>query len=52
MKAARLYVLGVVGALVGVWAMAVVGCANEQQQKLTPIINVSSTQQDSYSLLL
>ena len=33
MKAARLYVLGVVGAVVGVWAMAVVGCANEQQQK-------------------
>ena len=33
MKAARLYVMGVVGALVGVWAMAVVGCANEQQQK-------------------
>jgi mono/diheme cytochrome c family protein len=33
MKAARLYVLGAMGALVGVWAMVAVGCANEQQQK-------------------
>ena len=33
MKAARRYVLGVVGALVGIWAMATLGCANEQQQK-------------------
>jgi mono/diheme cytochrome c family protein len=33
MKAARRYVLGVVGALVGIWAMVTLGCANEQQQK-------------------
>jgi len=33
MKAARLQVLGIVGGLVGVWAMLVGGCANEQQQK-------------------
>lgn len=33
MKAARLQVLGMVGGLVGVWAMVVGGCANEQQQK-------------------
>lgn len=33
MKAARLQVLGMVGGLVGVWAMAVGGCASEQQQK-------------------
>lgn len=33
MKAARRYVLGVVGGLVGIWAMATLGCANEQQQK-------------------
>ena len=33
MKAARLYVLGAVGGLVGVWAMVVGGCASEQQQK-------------------
>lgn len=33
MKAARRYLLGVVGALVGIWAMANLGCANEQQQK-------------------
>jgi mono/diheme cytochrome c family protein len=33
MKAARLYVLGAVGGLVGIWAMAVGGCASEQQQK-------------------
>ena len=33
MKAARLQVLGMVGGLVGVWAMMVGGCANEQQQK-------------------
>ena len=31
MKAARLYVMGVVGAVAGVWALvAVAGCANEQ----------------------
>ena len=33
MNAARLYVMGMVGALVAVWAMVAVGCANEQQQK-------------------
>jgi mono/diheme cytochrome c family protein len=33
MKAARLRILGVVGGLVGVWAMVVGGCASEQQQK-------------------
>jgi mono/diheme cytochrome c family protein len=33
MKAARLYVLGAVGGLVGVWAMVAGGCASEQQQK-------------------
>jgi len=33
MKAARLYVLGAVSGLVGVWAMVVGGCASEQQQK-------------------
>jgi len=33
MKAARRYVLGVVGGLIGIWAMAAMGCANEQQQK-------------------
>ncbi len=33
MKAARRYVLGVVGALVGIWSVATLGCANEQQQK-------------------
>ena len=34
MKAARLYVLGVVGAVVYVWAMVTVaGCANEQAAK-------------------
>jgi mono/diheme cytochrome c family protein len=33
MKAARLRIWGVVGGLVGVWAMVVGGCASEQQQK-------------------
>jgi mono/diheme cytochrome c family protein len=33
MKASRLRILGVVGGLVGVWAMVVGGCASEQQQK-------------------
>ena len=34
MKAARLYVMGIVGVVAAVWAMvAVAGCANEQQQK-------------------
>lgn len=33
MKAARLFVLGMVGGLVGVWAMVAGGCASEQQQK-------------------
>jgi len=33
MKAARLRILGVVGGLVGLWAMVVGGCASEQQQK-------------------
>ena len=34
MKAARLYVMGIVGVVAGVWALATVaGCANEQQQK-------------------
>lgn len=33
MKAARLQVLGLVGGLVGVWAMVAGGCASEQQQK-------------------
>ena len=33
MKAARLQVLGMVGGLVGVWAMVTGGCASEQQQK-------------------
>ncbi len=34
MKGARLYALGIVGALAYVWAMVTVaGCANEQQQK-------------------
>jgi mono/diheme cytochrome c family protein len=33
MKAARLQVAGVVAGLVGIWAMAAGGCANEQQQK-------------------
>ncbi len=33
MKAARLYVLGVLGVLIATWAMSAGGCANEQQQK-------------------
>ena len=34
MKAARLYALGIVGALVYVWAMVTVaGCANEQGER-------------------
>ncbi|MBU6434045.1 MAG: c-type cytochrome, partial [Nitrospirae bacterium] len=33
MKAARLQVLGMLGGLVGVWAMVAGGCASEQQQK-------------------
>ena len=33
MKASRLYVMGVLGVLIGVWAMSAGGCANEQQQK-------------------
>ncbi len=33
MKAARLFALGTVGGLIGVWAMVAGGCASEQQQK-------------------
>lgn len=33
MKAARLFALGTVGGLIGLWAMVAGGCANEQQQK-------------------
>ncbi|MDH4187116.1 MAG: c-type cytochrome [Nitrospira sp.] len=33
MKAARLFVLGTVGGLIGVWSMVAGGCASEQQQK-------------------
>lgn len=33
MKAARLFALGTVGGLIGLWAMVAGGCASEQQQK-------------------